>query len=49
MEKAYTAMKNGGVINIVVGIVILTAGITAGVLSIISGSVLLKHKNEITF
>lgn len=49
MEKAYTAMKNSGVGNIVVGIVILTLGITAGVLSIISGAILLKNKKEITF
>ena len=49
MEKAYTAMKNSGVGNIVVGVVILTVGIAAGVLSIISGSILLKYKKEITF
>lgn len=49
MEKAYTAMKNGGIGNIVIGVIILTVGITAGVLSIISGSILLKHKKEITF
>ena len=42
MEKAYMTMKNSGAGNIAVGI-------TAGVLSIVSGANLLKHKKEITF
>ncbi len=49
MEKAYTAMKSSGAGNIAVGIIILVVGITAGVLSIVSGANLLKHKKEITF
>ena len=49
MEKAYTIMKNSGAGNIAVGIIILVVGITAGVLSIVSGAKLLKHKKEITF
>lgn len=49
MEKAYLAMKNSGACGIVLGIIILTLGITAGVLSIVSGASLLKHKKEIIF
>ena len=49
MEKAYMTMKNSGAGNIAVGIIILAVGITAGVLSIVSGAILLKHKKEITF
>ena len=49
MEKAYVTMKNSGAGNIAVGILILVVGITAGVLSIVSGANLLKHKKEITF
>lgn len=49
MEKAYLAMKNSGVCGIALGIIILTVGIAAGVLSIVSGASLLRHKREITF
>ncbi|HJD02399.1 MAG TPA: hypothetical protein H9750_07380 [Candidatus Mediterraneibacter excrementavium] len=49
MEKAYLTMKNSGACGIAIGIIILTVGIAAGVLSIISGASLLKHKREITF
>lgn len=49
MEKAYMTMKKSGAGNIAVGIIILVVGITAGVLSIVSGASLLKHKREITF
>ena len=49
MEKAYTTMKSSGVGSIVIGIVILTVGVTAGILSIVIGACLLKHKKEITF
>ena len=49
MEKAYRTMKNSGAGSIVVGIIILVVGITAGVLSIVSGANLLKYKREITF
>ena len=49
MEKAYTTMKSSGVGSIVIGIVILTVGVTAGILSIVSGASLMKNKKEITF
>ena len=49
MEKVYKTMRNAGVINLVIGSVIITAGVAAGVLAIISGACLLKRKSEITF
>ncbi|MCB6607458.1 hypothetical protein V3C10_17270 [[Clostridium] symbiosum] len=49
MEKVYKTMRNTGIINIVIGSVIITAGVAAGVMAIISGAVLLKRKSEITF
>ena len=44
MEKVYKTMRNAGVINIVIGSVIITAGVAAGVLAIISGACLLNRK-----
>lgn len=49
MERIYKTMRNAGVCNIVIGSVILAAGIAAGVIAIISGAILLKRKSEITF
>ena len=49
MEKAYLTMKNIGAGSIAIGIIVLVVGITVGVLSIVSGASLLKHKREITF
>ena len=49
MEKAYLSMKHSGVGSIVLGIIVMVVGITAGVLSIVSGANLLKNKHVITF
>ena len=49
MEKAYLTMKNSGAGSIAIGIIVLVVGITVGVLSIVSGASLLKHKRDITF
>ena len=49
MEKVYKTLRNTGVLNIVIGSVILAAGVAVGVMAIISGAVLLKRKSEITF
>lgn len=49
MEKVYKTMRNTGICNIVVGIVILVAGVAAGTMAIISGATLLKRKSGITF
>ena len=49
MEKGYRAMKNRGGGSIAVGIIVLVVGVTAGVISIINGAGLLRHKKEIIF
>lgn len=49
MEKVYRTMRNAGVCNIVIGIIICTIGLTAGIIGIISGAILLKKKSEIIF
>lgn len=49
MERIYKTMRNTGVINIVIGSVIITAGLATGLLAIISGAILMKRKSEITF
>ncbi|MBP3926099.1 MAG: hypothetical protein J6D13_02805 [Clostridium sp.] len=49
MEKIYKTMRGTGIINIVIGSVIITAGLTTGILAIVSGALLLKRKSEITF
>ena len=49
MEKAYRVMTNSGAGNIEIGIILIVTGVTLGIISIINGSSLLKHKNNITF
>ena len=49
MEQVYKTMRAAGVINIVIGSVLITVGLAAGVLAIVSGSFLLKRKAKITF
>lgn len=49
MEKIYKTMQGAGACSIAIGIVILTTGLIVGVLSIISGSILLKRKSDIIF
>ena len=49
MEKIYKTMHSAGVINIIIGSVIITAGLATGILAIVSGSLLLKRKADITF
>lgn len=48
-EKAYKTMSGVGAGNIVLGIIVLVAGITAGVLMIVNGARLLKRKSELLF
>ncbi len=48
-EKIYKTMSGSGALNIVVGVVTLVAGITGGVLLIISGAKLLSSKSKILF
>lgn len=47
-EKIYRAVSRGGVSSLTIGIVVLVTGIVSGVLLIINGAKLIKHKYEIT-
>ncbi len=49
MEKAYRTMQSAGAGNIALGIIMIVAGVTAGILAIVNGARLLKNKREITF
>ncbi len=49
MEKLYKTMGNIGASNIALGIVVAVTGITAGILTIISGARLLSSRKHITF
>ena len=49
MEKAYLTMKNSGASSITLGIIVLVVGVATGILAIVNGAKLLKHKKEITF
>ena len=49
MEKAYKTMQQAGAGNIALGIIMITAGIAAGILTIINGARLLKNKSGILF
>ncbi|WP_313133371.1 hypothetical protein [Anaerocolumna sp.] len=48
-EKIYTTMKSVGIGNLVMGILLIVAGIASGVMMIISGGKLLKKKSDILF
>ena len=49
MEKIYKTMQGTGVINIVLGSVIITVGLASGVMASVRGAFLLKRKSDITF
>lgn len=48
-EKAYKAMSLAGVTNIVVGVLSIVIGVSAGVVLLINAAKLLKGKNGLTF
>lgn len=48
-EKIYNTMKSTGVVNLVFGIVTICIGIATGIVMIVNGARLLKHKSEIMF
>ena len=48
MERAYKTMTSSGGMNIAFGIVMIVIGITSGVITIVNGARLLKHRGEIT-
>lgn len=49
MEKAYKTMSQTGAGSIVIGIITIVTGVTAGIIAIVNGARLLKNKSEITF
>lgn len=49
MEKVYREMKKVGGWNIALGVIMITVGLTVGVLSIIHGGRLLVRKSEVLF
>jgi hypothetical protein len=49
MEKIYHTMKSVGVWNLVLGILLIVAGIVSGILLILNGAKLLKKKSDLLF
>ena len=49
MEKVYKTMGTVGGANIALGIIMLVTGITAGILTIVSGARLLANRKNIIF
>jgi hypothetical protein len=49
MEKIYHTMKSVGVWNLVMGILLIVAGIVSGTLLILNGAKLLKKKSDLLF
>ena len=49
MERVYKTMSRAGAGNIAAGIIIATVGLAVGIVSIVSGALLLKRKSEIGF
>ncbi len=49
MEKVYKTMKSVGAGNIAIGIIMIVAGLSAGIVAIIGGARLIKEKSDITF
>lgn len=48
-EKTYKVMRNIGIGNVVLGIIILVVGVTTGILAIVGGARLIKNKSAIIF
>ena len=49
MEKIYNTMRSVGVWNLVMGILLIVAGVVSGILLILNGAKLLKKKSELLF
>ncbi len=49
MEKIYHTMKSVGVWNLVMGILLIVAGVVSGILLILNGAKLLKKKSDLLF
>lgn len=48
-EKVYKTMKSVGSFNIVMGIILIVAGIASGILVIAKGAKLIKEKSGLIF
>ena len=46
-EKIYHTVKNAGIWNLVMGIVVLVTGVTSGVLLLVNAFKLIKSKHEL--
>ena len=49
MERVLKTMRGTGVLNIVLGVVVLAIGVASGVLLIVGGAKLLGDKSKILF
>jgi hypothetical protein len=49
MERVFKTMRGTGVLNIVLGVVVLAIGVASGVLLIVGGAKLLGDKSKILF
>ncbi|MDF2539213.1 MAG: putative rane protein [Herbinix sp.] len=49
VEKIYQTMKSVGVWNLVMGILLIVAGILSGIFMILNGTKLLKKKSDLMF
>lgn len=48
-ERAYKIMGNAGAANLAIGIIMIIAGVTSGVILLISGANLFRAKKGLTF
>lgn len=48
-EKLYKTVKHAGASNLVIGIITVVVGVTAGILLIVSGARLLASKSDTLF
>ncbi len=46
-EKVFKTFANAGISNLVLGIIIIVTGVTAGVLLLVSGAGLIKSKDKL--
>ena len=46
-EKIYNTMSSAGAGSLIVGIIVLVTGLATGVLMIVNGARLIKHKSDI--
>lgn len=49
MEKVYKTMKSVGVLDLVLGIIVIVAGCVTGAMMVVNGARLLHRKKEVLF